>query len=209
MSDSKPVVTLFETYGSGAAEVGPAVAAELGVPWIPQTYSSEDLEAAEGRGHEDDSFVARVLATLGRAAASSEAGLYAGQLDLMDAEDAARELRAQVADGGVVLGRNATMVLADDPRALHVKLDGPLDQRIARGAATAGVDLARARTRQAREDAARVAMSQRLFQWDPRHDDHFDLVVNTGRVPLAAAVRLILEAQRLKADGWAWQPGTL
>ena len=36
---SKPVVTIFELYGSGASEVGPKVAEALGVPWEPQAFS--------------------------------------------------------------------------------------------------------------------------------------------------------------------------
>ena len=48
---------------------------------------------------------------------------------------------------------------------------------------------------------ARAAMSQRLFNWDPRRNDHFDLVINTSQVPLDVAVALILAAHRLKADG--------
>ena len=198
MSIDKPVVTIFETYGSGAAEVGPAVAGALGVPWVSQVYSSEDLEAAEGRGSDDGSLLTRVLNTLGRTAASADVGVFSGQLDMLDAEDAVREVRAQVAGGGVVLGRNATVILADEPRALHVKLDGPVEQRIARGAAAAGIDLAHARARQNREDSARAAMSQRLFNWDPRHNDNFDLVINTGLVALDTAVELILAAYRLK-----------
>ncbi|MDO5534042.1 MAG: cytidylate kinase-like family protein [Propionibacteriaceae bacterium] len=199
MTINRPVVTIFEMYGSGAAEVGPAVADALGVPWLPQVYSSEDLEAAEGRGPGEDSLLSRILATLGRTAATSDVGVYSGQLDQLDAEDAVRELRAQMAEGGVVLGRNATMILADEPQALHVKLDGPLEQRIARGAAASGIDLDKARARQARDDTARVGISQRLFTWDPRSNDQFDLVINTGRVPLDRAVQLILQAQRLKA----------
>lgn len=198
MSIDRPVVTIFETYGSGAPVVGPAVAQALGVPWISQAYSSEDLEAAEGRGAEEETLLSRILATLGRTAASADVGVFSGQLEMLDAEDAVRELRAQVAQGGVVLGRNATVILAEEPRALHVKLDGPLEQRIARGAEGAGIDLAQAKARQAREDSARAAMSQRLFNWDPRHTDHFDLVINTGLVPLPVAVELILAAYRLK-----------
>ena len=41
-------------------------------------------------------------------------------------------------------------------------------------------------------------MSQRLFNWDPRSNDQFDLVINTGRVPLDRAVQMILNAYRLK-----------
>lgn len=199
MTINRPLVTIFETYGSGAAEVGPRVAEALGVPWVSQAYSSEDLEAAEGRGAEDDTFLTRVLATLGRSAASADVGVFSGQLEMLDAEDAVRELRAQVAGGAVVLGRNATVILADEPGALHVKLDGPLEQRLTRAAKAAGIDVAQARVRQTREDNARAAMSQRLFNWDPRFNNHFDLVLNTGLLPLDVAADVILAAYRLKA----------
>lgn len=199
MTIDKPVVTIFEMYGSGASEVGPAVARALGVPWVSQAYSSEDLEAAEGRGAEEDNFLTRILATLGRTAASADVGVFSGQLEMLDAEDAVRELRVQCSEGAVVLGRNATVIMADEPRALHVKLDGPIDVRVARAAEVAGIDLGHARARQVREDSARAAMSQRLFNWDPRHNDHFDLVVNTGQLSLTMTVDLILAAYRLKA----------
>lgn len=197
MSIDKPVVTIFETYGSGASVVGPAVARALGVPWVSQAYSSEDLELAEGRGTEE-TFLTRILATLGRSAASADVGVFSGQLDMLDAEDAVRELRDQCAEGAVVLGRNGTVILADEPRALHVKLDGPINRRVERAAALAGIDVAHARARQSREDSARAAMSQRLFNWDPRYNDHFDLVINTTLVPLDMAVEMILAAYRLK-----------
>ena len=100
-------------------------------------------------------------------------------------------------DGVVVLGRNATVILADHPGALHVKLDGPLEQRVARAAAEASIPLAEASRRQAREDRVRAEMSLRLYNWDPRSNDRFDLVINTGLVGLDAAVELILEALRV------------
>ena len=51
--DSRPVVTMFEAYGAGAEEVGHAVAELLGVPWIGQGLTSEELEAADAQhtGH--------------------------------------------------------------------------------------------------------------------------------------------------------------
>lgn len=194
----RPVVTLWETYGSGAGTVGPAVADALGVPYIGQHFSSEQLEEAHGQTGLADNLLTRVLATLGRTAASTDAALYSSTLARDVAEDV-RELRAAVADGGVVLGRNATVILADLPGALHVKLDGPLEQRIQRGADAAGIDVARARARQAREDAVRAELSLRRHNWDPRTNDRFDLVVNTGQLPLDLAVQVILAAQRLKA----------
>lgn len=193
----RPVVTLWETYGSGASTVGPAVAAALGVPFLGQHLSSEQLEAAQGRVGAEDSLLTRMLATLGRTAASGDAALYSATMAHDVAEDV-RALREAVADGGVVLGRNATVILADLPGALHVKLDGPLEQRVARGAAEAGIDLPRARARQAREDAVRAELSLRLHNWDPRRTDRFDLVLNTGALPLDLTSQVIVAAQRLK-----------
>ena len=47
---SAPVVTLFESYGSGAAAIGRAVAAALGVPFHEQAFSSQQLRRARGSG---------------------------------------------------------------------------------------------------------------------------------------------------------------
>ena len=198
MTIIEPVVTIFETYGSSASTVGPAVAQALGVPYIEQLYSSEDLEAADRDPQLRESLLSRVLGTLGRTAAVADGGAYSGSLAQADATDSIRELWDAMANGGVVVGRNATVILAALPNALHVKLDGPLDQRIARGAADAGIDQSHARARQAREDPARAEMSRRLFNWDPRQNERFDLVVNTGTLPSELAVEIIVAAFRLK-----------
>lgn len=195
---SRPVVTLFETYGSGATTIGRAVADALGVPFIGQALSSEDVEAAE---EHDEGLLSRVLGTLGRTMAAADAGVFSGAVLSQDARDNIRRVREAVVNGGVVLGRNATVILADLPSALHVKLDGPLDQRIARGAAEAGIDLARARARQAREDRVRAELSVRLHNWDPRTNDRFDVVLNTGTISLPAAVEMIVANYRIKASG--------
>jgi len=175
------------------------VASALGVPFLAQRLSSEELEAAEGRIGREDSLLVRVLGTLGRAASSADAGVFSGAVVTRDVAEDVRKLREAVADGGVVVGRNATVILADLPHALHVKLDGPLEQRVARAAAEAGIDLAHARVRQAREDRVRAELSLRLHNWDPRENDRFDLVVNTGALSTALATDVIVAAHRLKA----------
>ena len=198
---TRPVVTLFETYGSGATTIGRAVADALGVPFIGQAFSSEDIEVAEqGRTHQE-SLLERVLGTLGRTVAAADGGIFSGSILTEDAVGNIRAVREAVADGGVILGRNATVILGDIRAALHVKLDGPLEQRIARGAAEAGIDLGLARARQAREDRVRAELSLRLHNWDPRSNDHFDLMVNTGTVSHDIAVEMIVAGYHLKAAG--------
>lgn len=195
---TKPVVTIFETYGAGAGVLGPRLAAALGVPFIGQAFSSEDLENAETAPALEENLLTRILAQLGRGASAADGGVFSGpQRERATAERIAA-VRAACADGAVIVGRNATVILADVPHALHVKLDGPAEQRIARGAAEAGIDLAHARSRQVREDRVRAEMSLRLHNWDPRQNDRYDLVVNTTALGDDAALELILAAHRIK-----------
>ena len=102
-------------------------------------------------------------------------------------------------EGGVIVGRNGAFILADWPGALHVRLDGPLDQRIARAAQESGIDLERAAQRQKREDQVRADMSIEFYGWDPREIDRYDLVVNTGTTDLDTCADIIVHAARLKA----------
>ena len=74
-------------------------------------------------------------------------------------------------EGGVITGRNGALILADWPGALHVLLDGPLQQRIERAAEESGIDVERAAKRQKREDQVRADMSIELYGWDPREAD--------------------------------------
>ena len=65
-----PVVTIFESYGSGADEVGPRVAEALGVAVHAQAFSSDELEgSAEQR---DEGLLARVLTAMGGSYAALE-----------------------------------------------------------------------------------------------------------------------------------------
>lgn len=194
---SRPVVTLWEAYGSGAATIGPAVADALGVTFIGQAYSSEEVEVGSER--QDESLLSRVLTTLGRSMAAADTGVFSGAVLSQGAIDNIKMVRHAVAEGAVILGRNATVILADVPGVLHVKLDGPLEQRVARGSADAGIDLARARTRQAREDQVRAEMSLRVHNWDPRSNDRYDVVLNTVQLPDHKVVEMILASYHIKA----------
>ena len=189
---TRPVVTIFESYGSGAATVGPRVAEALGVRFLGQVFSSEQLEEAELAA--DGGVVSRILQFLGRAGVDAAAGSVTEAAERATALDTVRKVREAAASGVVVVGRNATVILADLPNAIHVKLDGPLEQRLERAAADAGIPLAKAAKRQVREDRVRAEMSMRIHNWDPRPNDRFDLVINTGAVGLDRAVELILGA---------------
>lgn len=123
-----PVVTLFETYGSGATQIGARVAAVLGVPFVGQRFASEDIEAGRMKVYEPGP-IARFLAPFGSYSPHPEGTRSTATGQAQDYE-AVRQNHAEVleaaATGVVVLGRNATAILAGRAGALHVKLIGRL-----------------------------------------------------------------------------------
>ena len=203
ITSTGPVVTLFEAYGAGAEYVGAKVAEALEVEFLTQLYGSAQLEAAVEEPAEADSGFMRFLKLFGHENTDHLDNVLIPSDQADDHQlvlDNNRELIEATAAGGVVLGRNATVVLADNPKAVNVKLDGPAEDRVARAAAETGIDLDRAARRQVHEDEVRAAMSLRLYNWDPRENDRYDLVINTARLDLDVVVEIIVAASRAKAE---------
>jgi cytidylate kinase len=202
----KLVITLFESYGSGASYVSAKVADALGVPLHAQAFSSEEIEAAMSM-HESQGLLTRVFNAIGGSYASMAGGEPPSNLLLAQQEGDSYELVAAntrfveeaALEGGVIVGRNGAFILADWPGALHVRLDGPLEQRIARAAQESGIDLEQAARRQKREDQVRADMSIEFYGWDPREVDRYHLVVNTGIMDLDTCADFIVQAARVKA----------
>lgn len=195
----RPVVTLFESYGSGAEEVGPRVADALGVPYHAQAFSSEQLEQSpEPR---DEGLLSRVFAAMGGSYAALDGPAVAmAQRD--DHELVLRNTRwvtDAARSGAVIVGRNGAFILARWPGALHVRLDADVRRRVERAARTDGITVDRAAKRQRREDDLRADMSIRLYGWDPREPARYDLVLNTGTLGPDACVDIIVHAGRVKA----------
>ncbi|WP_152186479.1 AAA family ATPase [Segeticoccus rhizosphaerae] len=100
--------------------------------------------------------------------------------------------------GGVIMGRNGALILADHPGALHVRLDWAGRRAGQARRRPHWIEEARAAKRQKREDQVRAQMSLDLYEWDPRELDQYDLVVNTGRVDLDTCVEMIVAAAKVK-----------
>jgi cytidylate kinase len=195
-----PVVTLFESYGSGADYVGSRVAKALGLPYHEQAFSSEEIERAMTE-REGEGVLSQVFSALGGSYAGLEGPAVAmAQRDNYElVMENTRQVTEAAREGGVITGRNGAMILAGWPGALHVLLDGPVEQRIERAAKQSGIDVARAAKRQKREDQLRADMSIELYGWDPRETTRYDLMVNTGTMSLDACVDIIVRAAGAKA----------
>ncbi len=204
-TSTPPVVTLFESYGAGAGHVGPRVAQALGVPFHAQAFSSEEIESGESE-REGEGLLSRVLSVMGGSYAALGSGDEGHQVahaqqdryELVMANT--RLVREEAGHGGVITGRNGALILADWPGALHVLLDGPVEQRIERAAKERGIDVARAAKRQKREDQIRADMSIQLYGWDPRETTRYHLMVNTGLMDLDTCVDVIVQAARVRAE---------
>jgi cytidylate kinase len=194
-------VTLFESYGSGAGHIGPRVAQTLGLPFHPQAFSSDEIENATVH-RERQGTLSRILTALG---GGSYAALDGPAVAMAQADDHdlvlenTRVVKEQARVGGVIVGRNGALILADQPATLHVMLDGPVRQRIERAARDSNIDIERAAKRQKREDQVRADMSIQFYGWDPRDTSRYDLVVNTGTMDLDTCVDIIVQAVRIKA----------
>lgn len=205
-----PLVTIWEEYGSGADAVGRAVAERLGLPYHAQAFSSEDIEA-DGAPQDQSSTAQKIQGRVNLSQVLAAMGGAFGGGDGMEYVDAQRDKRELINDnnatvhrygeeGGVIVGRNATKILASRPRTLHVLLTADVESRVARAAEGAGISLQQAGKRRAQEDKVRTDMSTSLYGWDPREPVHYDLMINTGRISQDAAVEAIVHAvQRASA----------
>lgn len=199
---STPVVTLFESYGAGASYIGPRVAQALGVPFHAQAFSSDEIESGVSE-RESEGVLSRVFSAMG----GSYTALGGEGHDLALAQQDRYELVLgntrtvidEAREGGVIIGRNGALILADWPGAFHVLLDAPLQHRTERAATDSGIDVARAAKRQKREDQIRADMSIELYGWDPRETTRYHLMVNTGLMDLDTCVELIVQAAGVKA----------
>ena len=207
---SPPVVTLWEEYGAGAEAIGRAVAEALSLPYHQQAFSSEEIESGDAaeatkikdaetaRTIERRFSLSSVLAAMGGAYGGADGKAY------VDAQSERRELvednnatvRGYAAEGGVILGRNATVILRDRPHTLHVLLTGDSSGREMRAREQHGLSARDAERRRVHEDKVRADMSISLYGWDPREPRHYDLMIDTGRITQDAAVEAIVHVIR-------------
>jgi len=201
-SAPKPVVTINGSYGAGAKQVGRGVAHQLGLPYFGPAFSSEALE-----GDHDDvraqeaTFLTRMVSVMAATFGVSvipEGTVESHKKELI--EENHRQVQGCARLGGVLVGRHGALLLADRPNTVHVLLMGTLEDRIERAASEAGITREHAARRAEREDHVRADMAIALYDWDPRIPNHYDLVVNTSRIPLDGVIEAVLAAVRAVTD---------
>jgi len=202
---SPTLITVSASYGAGGSVVAPALAKRLDLPFLQRVTTSEGHPAEPGPCDEqltDEEIRAtpmhRLLASFTQAMpvspTQSPPSAYHQDQHLRGHGEAGIQ-RLLAVGGGVILGRAAAVVLGKD-RGFHVRLDGPADRRVSRGAAIEGISLEEAQVRLRAADKARTAYVRRLYRTDPADPSLYHLVIDSTAVPVDTVIELILVAAR-------------
>lgn len=202
---SRPVVTISAAYGCGGGFIGPRVADRLGVGFVDRAVSAavateiaERAEAVEGFEDVLGRGVSRWLSMF-----ADVAGMWGGispPPDLWFHDTRSYKchiddvLHRLAEEGAVILGRGAQIALRDVPRALHVRLDGPLERRVAQAVELGGLDPAAARRDQHHTDTARHRYIHHLYHRDVGDPRFYHLLIDSTSLPWATCVEIIVAA---------------
>ena len=178
------LVTIAASFGAGGSVVAPALATELGVPFLNRPEEKPTLSRLGS------------LAT----AWGTPPGLSTDDLLPDDAKRREFEREVKQLQQGVVLGRGAAALLKDRPHALHVLLDGPKKARIEQAMRLERLDRHAAEHRLNETDRYRRAYLEGLYGVDIREPGTFQLVLDSTALGFDDCVAVIAEAARRR---WA------
>ncbi len=205
------VVTISAAYGAAGAEIAPAVAQRLALPFhdraIPAQVAGRlgvPVEEAEANDETVVRGLWRLVASLGTmpdpvggvlpTSGLPDARAYREQTERVLAEIAAGA-------GGVVLGRAAAIVLGERPDVLHVRLGGPPDRRLEAAVRRSGRPVEEVRREMDAIDRGRVAYVRHFYRCDPSSPRHYHLVVDGTALPVDTVVDLVVTAARGRGIG--------
>ena len=205
------VVTFSASYGAAGAEIAPAVAERLGLPFhdraIPaQVAGRLGVPVAEAEAN-DETVVRglwRLVASLGTMPDPVGGVLPTATLpDARAYREQTERVLSEICDGtgGVVLGRAGAMVLRDRPDVLHVRLDGPAERRLAAAVERSGRSPEEVRREMDANDRTREAYVRHFYRCDPSSARHYHLVIDSTAVPVATVVDIVVTAARARGIG--------
>jgi Cytidylate kinase-like family len=200
------VVTVSAAYGAAGAEVSRAVAQRLGLPFHDRAIAAQvavRLGVSVSEAEANDETVVRglwrLVASLGTMPDPVGGVLPTGNLpDARAYRQQTERVLAEIANGtgGVVLGRAGALVLKDRLDALHVRLDGPREQRLAAAVGRSGRSFDEVRGEMEANDRTREAYVRHFYRCDPSDAQHYHLVIDTTAIPLETVIELIVTAAR-------------
>jgi hypothetical protein len=207
------VVTVSAAYGAAGAEVAPAVAERLGLPFHDRAIAVQvagRLGVPVSEAEANDETVVRglwrLVASLGTMPDPVGGVLPTSTLpDPRAYREQTERVLAEIAGGagGVVLGRAGAIVLGDRPDALHVRLDGPRERRVAAAMERSGRSREEVQREMAANDRSREAYVRHFYRCDPADPRHYHLVIDSTALSVGTVVDLVITAARARGIGMA------
>ena len=201
-----PVITISSSFGSFGALIGRQVATELGLSFfdraIPVAVAHQLAVDADEVLEYDERPPKRIDRMLAAFAAAVVPLGSEHATTLVDSPKRVREgteavLRAIAdGDGGVVLGRAGMYVLRDRADVLRVRLDGPVQLRIAQVLATEETDLETATAQQRETDGAREAYAQIFYGVSQTDPSLYHLMLDSADLSPELCTEIIVKAAR-------------
>jgi cytidylate kinase len=186
------VVTVSREYGAGGGEVARRLAEVLG--W--ELLDRELLHQAAAVEHVPDADLER----LDEKAVSMADRFRLHPPHQQYLHGLTEATRRAAARGNVVLvGRGARHLLGDAPDAFHLRLVAPREWRVRRMAALEAAPPEQVLARCLEADRTRERFTRYFFGAAALRPDQYDLVANTGRVPLDDVASVV--AALLRDDG--------
>jgi cytidylate kinase len=200
------IVTVSAPYGCGGAEIAPAVAERLGLPFhdraIPAQVAGRlgvPVEEAEANDETVVGGLWRLVASLGTMPDPVGGVLPTSSLpDARAYREQTERVLSEIADGagGVVLGRAGALVLRERRDALHVRLDGSRSRRMEAALLRSGRPQGEVRRELEAADRSREAYVRHFYRCDPADSKHYHLVIDSTVLPLETVTELIVTAAR-------------
>lgn len=199
-------ITVSATYGAGGSIIAPRLADRVGLPFLDRLVptfarrSGESPTCGEGLHDEERaqtplsrwvSHLVRLPSVVGTPVPGPES--------FPDRDRLRKEAEALIYEtvsksGAVLLGRAGAVVLAGQPSAFHIRLDGPVDRRVAQAMSLEHINESTARQRQSEADRARRVYVQRLYDRDSADPGLYHLMLDSTALALATCADLLATA---------------
>ena len=204
------VITVSRQIGSGADSVANRLCQDLGLAvfdkeTIFRVATSHGLSEDEIVDYTEEKYRTKgffaALSGRSRSVADlseireSDVG-YRRRLKLLDEDWAVGLIRGAVyaaynRDNALIVGRGGQVILEDRPRAFHVRVVAPMEERIARLRAEGPLSTTEATRFIEQRDVATAEYLRIFYQVDVDDPTLYHLVLNTGRMGEDACVKMI------------------
>ncbi|MCU1363970.1 MAG: hypothetical protein JWM55_1798 [Acidimicrobiaceae bacterium] len=193
-------VTISASYGAHGDKVGRALAGRLDLPFVDRALPAAGAHELALSANVVESIDEHVPSRWARLAMGF-AGMGPWLTEEIETPERFRETQEakirNIADttGAIILGQAGMVVLANRPDVLRVRLDGPVEARIAQVIAH-GVDEESARRGQREVDRARNEYARVFFnarQDDPRH---YHVMLDSTVLSVEACVDIVIRAAK-------------